>query len=114
MNLLLPENPYKTLGLERTATAAEIKQAYFALVREHSPERDPEGFKRIRAAYEKLRSSGDRTQTDLFLMDDQTLKFDVTTMQRFATDPLPLTPELVKSDLLALEALLLLEEAATC
>ncbi len=113
MNLLLPENPYKTLGLERTATEAEIKQAYFALVREHSPERDPEGFKRIRAAYEKLRSSGDRTQTDLFLIDDQTLKFDATTMQRFATKPPPLTPELIKSDLLALEALLLLEEAAT-
>ncbi|HEX4945628.1 MAG TPA: J domain-containing protein [Blastocatellia bacterium] len=111
MNLLLPENPYKTLGLERTATAAEIKQAYFALVREHSPERDPEGFKRIRAAYEKLRASGERTQTDLFLIDEPTITFDATTMQRSPLEPPPLTPELIQHDLLALEALLLLEEA---
>ena len=111
MNLLIPETPYKTLGLERTASEAEIKQAYFALVREHSPERDPAGFKRIRAAYEKLRSTGDRVQTDLFLIDEQALKFDATTMQRSATEPPPLTSELIKSDLLALEALWLFDEA---
>ena len=40
-------DPYRVLGLSRKATALEIKKAYFTLVREHSPERDPEGFKRI-------------------------------------------------------------------
>ena len=30
-----------------TASAAEIKQAYFTQVRAHPPERDPEAFKRI-------------------------------------------------------------------
>ncbi len=48
-------NPYETLGLTSyTASADEIKRAYFRLVRLHSPDKDPETFKRIRAAYELL------------------------------------------------------------
>ena len=37
MNLSFTDNPYKTLGVERDATEAQIKQAYFALSRQHSP-----------------------------------------------------------------------------
>lgn len=111
MNLTLIEDPYKTLGVKRGATEAEIKQAYFALVREHPPERDPEGFKRIRAAYEKLRASSERAETDLFLIDEQSETFDLTKLQRFKTAPPPITPELIQADLIALEAALLLEEA---
>lgn len=62
-----PQNPYAALGLARGATAAEIKQAYFALVRAHPPERDPEAFKRIRAAYEHLRDPEKRLETDMRL-----------------------------------------------
>jgi curved DNA-binding protein CbpA len=109
MNALLPDNPYKVLGVERTASEAEIKQAYFALVRQHSPERDPEGFKRIRAAYEKIRAGGERATTDLFLLDDQAA-FDAAKLQAYAAPP-PLTPELICADALALETFLLLEEA---
>jgi curved DNA-binding protein CbpA len=105
---LLPENPYKTLGVERNASEAEIKQAYFALIREHPPERDPEGFKRIRSAYEKLRASRDRAGTDLLFIDDQAAP----------VEPLPYlgpTPEissaLITSDLVTLEALRMMEEA---
>ena len=61
-------DPYATLGLARTATAAEIKQAYFALVRTYPPEREPETFKRIRAAYERLRDPEQRTETDMLLL----------------------------------------------
>src|SRR5262249_4975115 len=113
MNLQLLEDPYKTLGIERGASEAEIKQAYFTKVREHSPERDPDGFKRIRAAYEKLRSSGERAETDLFLIDDREVTLDVSTLQRFNTEPPPLTREQIKKDWLALEAFLLLEELKT-
>ena len=61
-------DPYAVLGLTRTATAAQIKQAYFALVRAHPPERDPETFKRIRAAYERLRDPERRTESDMLLL----------------------------------------------
>ena len=36
-----------------------IKRAYFAALVKHPPHRDPEGFKRIRSAYEALHSRGE-------------------------------------------------------
>jgi len=60
-------DPYAVLELPRTATLPEIKQAYFALVRAHPPEREPESFKRIRAAYERLRDPARRMETDMLL-----------------------------------------------
>lgn len=61
-------DPYAVLGVARTATAAEIKQAYFTHVRAHPPEREPEMFKRIRAAYERLRDPERRAETDMVLL----------------------------------------------
>jgi curved DNA-binding protein CbpA len=61
------ENPYQVMGLASTATEQEIRHAYFKLVREHPPERDPDQFKRIRAAYEILRDPTRRAQWDLFV-----------------------------------------------
>ena len=61
-------DPYAVLGLAQTATATEIKQAYFALVRAHPPERDPDTFKRIRAAYERLRDPQRRVETDMLIL----------------------------------------------
>ncbi|NOT62308.1 MAG: DnaJ domain-containing protein [Acidobacteria bacterium] len=106
-NLTVSENPYETLGLASSATEVEIKQAYFALVREHSPERDPEGFKRIRAAYEKLRAASDRAATDLFMIDESLPV--ITALPAVTVNPL--APESLKADLLELEALRLLEDA---
>jgi curved DNA-binding protein CbpA len=61
------ENPYQVMGLASTATEQEIRRAYFKLVREHPPERDPDQFKRIRAAYEILRDPTRRAEWDLFV-----------------------------------------------
>jgi len=61
-------DPYIVLGLPRSADQSEIRMAYFALVRQHPPEQDPETFKRIRAAYDKLRTSQRRAETDLFML----------------------------------------------
>jgi curved DNA-binding protein CbpA len=58
-------DPYAVLGLPPTASLDEIKQAYFAQVRAHPPEHDPEAFKHIRTAYEQLRDPKQRQQTDL-------------------------------------------------
>jgi len=62
-------DPYEVLGIERTASAAALKQAYFALVRAHPPERDPERFKQVRAAYERLREPATRVETDMLLLE---------------------------------------------
>ncbi len=43
------------LELEPGAAPAELKRAYRAMTRRHPPDRDPEGFRAVRAAYELLR-----------------------------------------------------------
>ena len=47
---------YDILGLEPGASQAEIKRAYFKMVRQYSPEADPEQFQKIREAYEQLKN----------------------------------------------------------
>lgn len=61
-------DPYAVLGLPQDADQSDVRTAYFALVREHPPEQDPETFKRIRAAFEKLRTTQRRAETDLFML----------------------------------------------
>jgi curved DNA-binding protein CbpA len=63
-------DPYAELGVPRQATLEEIKDAYFKLVREHPPEREPEAFKTIRAAYERLRTAERRIETDMLLLQE--------------------------------------------
>jgi len=60
-------DPYRVLGILPTATQADIKQAYFALIRQYPPETESENFKLIRAAYEKIKSAQRRVETDIFL-----------------------------------------------
>lgn len=64
---LASADPYAVLGLVRGASLREIKRAYFELVREYPPEEHPETFKTIRAAYERLRQTDVKAETDLFL-----------------------------------------------
>lgn len=61
-------DPYEILGLTRQASDEDIKRAYFQQVRAHPPEREPESFRAIRDAYERLRTPERRTQTGLFLL----------------------------------------------
>lgn len=60
-------DPYSVLGLPRGASLREVKRAYFDLVRQYPPEEQPDAFKIIRAAYEKLRTPDTKAETDLFL-----------------------------------------------
>lgn len=64
-------DPYAALGLLRDATLEAIKDAYFKLVREHPPERDPDAFKAIRAAYDRVRTAERRLETDLLLLQPE-------------------------------------------
>ena len=46
-------NCWQTLGIAPTGDEAAIKTAYAALIRQHRPDRDPAGFRRVRAAFEE-------------------------------------------------------------
>ena len=57
---------YQTLGVERTASAEEIKLAYRKLASQHHPDRggDTAKFQTIQAAYDVLGDAGKRQQYD--------------------------------------------------
>jgi DnaJ-class molecular chaperone len=48
-------DPYLVLGIDTNADSDQIRARYLALVREYPPERSPEKFAEIRAAYDNLR-----------------------------------------------------------
>ncbi len=60
-------DPYQVLGIDPSADSEAIRKRYLALVREFSPERAPERFAEIRAAYETLRDPV--TSLDMRLFD---------------------------------------------
>ncbi|MBI3326336.1 MAG: J domain-containing protein [Nitrospinae bacterium] len=59
-------NPFTVLGLEETADDEAVRTAYLAALRKSPPDRDPEGFRRIREAYETLRDNERRLALRLF------------------------------------------------
>jgi hypothetical protein len=65
----------------------------------------------LRAAYEKLRAGGERAETDLFLIEETDAAISIENLQRHGAEPPEITPDLIRSDLIALEAVLLMEEA---
>jgi len=52
----------EVLELGQDASPESVKRAYLRQVKRHRPERDPEGFQRVRAAYDRLRDSPSRRQ----------------------------------------------------
>ena len=59
-------DPYETLGISPQADEKEIRDRYLELVREFPPDRAPERFASIRAAYEQLRDPAVRLRSLLF------------------------------------------------
>lgn len=51
-------DPFEVLALAPTLDRGAIKRAYFALLPRHAPHDDPEGFRRLRNAYETLMGPG--------------------------------------------------------
>jgi curved DNA-binding protein CbpA len=59
-------DPYELLGLPRDADEAAIRARYLELVRESPPDRAPEQFAAIRAAYDSVRDPARRLESQLF------------------------------------------------
>ena len=55
---------YKTLGVETTATPAQLKAAYFKLIREFTPENHPQRYFAIAEAYRELSNAEKRAEYD--------------------------------------------------
>ena len=62
----MPFDPYRVLGVPRTASDPQIREAYLARVREFPPDRDPEAFEEVRQAYEAVMTLERRIETALF------------------------------------------------
>jgi curved DNA-binding protein CbpA len=59
-------SPHEVLGLPDDADEAVVRDRYLQLVREFPPERAPERFAAIRAAYDELRDPARRLERQLF------------------------------------------------
>ncbi len=82
-------DPYAVLEVERSATAAEVRLAYLQQVRAHPPERDPEGFKRVREAYDVLRSPRQRAEIALLELGDLPAALDLAALREAPPPPPP-------------------------
>jgi len=61
-------NYYELLDIAKGADGETIKRAYFAAVKKHSPDSDPEGFKAVRVAYDTLRDPKKREEYDAYFV----------------------------------------------
>ena len=68
---------YETLKIENTASAEEIKRAYYKLVRQFPPERFPEEFVALKEAYETLSDAARRKSYDAKLKRQNELAGDL-------------------------------------
>lgn len=54
-------NPWEVLGVPPTDDRKAIRRAYAEAVKRHRPDRDPEGYQKVRAAYDRVMAELDRT-----------------------------------------------------
>jgi curved DNA-binding protein CbpA len=76
-------DPLEVLGVSSDASEEKIRHRYLDLVRQHPPEQDPQGFARVREAYDMLREPIQRVERQLF-GENRTV-----TMEEFLNQLLP-------------------------
>jgi DnaJ-class molecular chaperone len=59
-------NPYHTLGVPPDADDQAIRRAYVEAVKQATPETDPERFKVLTAAYDRIKDEASRINYELF------------------------------------------------
>ena len=70
------DDHFDVLGLTKDASESEIRQRYLELVRAFSPERAPERFAAIHAAYSALRDPTARLESQLFSVECESDSLD--------------------------------------
>ena len=79
---------YQLLELQPGASAEDVKKAYFRLVRKYNPEKEPEKFQALRAAYEALKDGPpqdeDRSSTDWVRWDTPVVGYLIETADSYA------------------------------
>jgi curved DNA-binding protein CbpA len=63
-------DPYEVFELATDASESEIRKRYLELVRAFPPDRAPERFAEIHAAYAALRDPAERLRRQLFSVED--------------------------------------------
>jgi len=58
-------DPFTLLGIAQTADDEQVKAAYFAKIKQFSPEHHPAQFKQIQTAYQQLKNSTGRIKMSL-------------------------------------------------
>jgi curved DNA-binding protein CbpA len=62
-------NPYLALGVPRDADDQRIRRAYLDAIKQATPETDPERFKILAAAYDKIKNETSRHRHELLDRD---------------------------------------------
>jgi len=73
---------YELLGVEPTATPAEIKAAYHAKLKEFPAHSHPQEFKAIRVAYDAIRKAETADQGDFFQVRPLQASIDTVLLQQ--------------------------------
>lgn len=73
---------HETLGVSSNADEAEIRGRYLQLVREFPPDRAPERFAEIRAAYDELRDPSVELERKIFSLTTRDSLADLETELR--------------------------------
>jgi DnaJ-class molecular chaperone len=60
------KTPFEILDIPENSDDITVKKAYLRMVRQYPPERFPEAFQRVRAAYELIKTQKDRLRFSLF------------------------------------------------
>lgn len=97
----MSDDPYAVLGLASGATAEDVRRAYFRLVRLYTPETHPEDFKRVRTAYETLRSPLRRAELAVLAFEETAAAVDLELVARAGGGALDLASVLLAVELSA-------------
>lgn len=92
-------DPYAVLGVSSSASAEEVRQSYFRLVRRYPPETHPERFKAVRAAYDALKSPLRRAQREVAQLDLSVDRIDLGWLDSPITTPSSLVAALLAVEL---------------